>query len=177
MLIKLTSKAERGIGLRSRSTGKLRRYEAGDELEVADSVAVGLINSNLAEQVVRQLDNGETIAESAELDNGETIAESAELDNGETIAESAELDNGETVAESAELDNGETTAESAEPDNGETTIENAELDNGETTAESAEQDNEDYASMTVKELREVLKKQGKPTDGTKEELLKRLKEN
>ncbi len=153
MLIKLTSKAERGIGLRSRSTGKLRRYEAGDELEVADSVAVGLINSNLAEQVVRQLDNGETIAESAELDNGETIAESAELDNGET------------------------TAESAEPDNGETTIENAELDNGETTAESAEQDNEDYASMTVKELREVLKKQGKPTDGTKEELLKRLKEN
>lgn len=141
MLIKLTSKAERGIGLRSRSTGKLRRYEAGDELEVADSVAVGLINSNLAEQVVRQLDNGETIAESAELDNGET------------------------------------TAESAEPDNGETTIENAELDNGETTAESAEQDNEDYASMTVKELREVLKKQGKPTDGTKEELLKRLKEN
>lgn len=129
MLIKLTSKAERGIGLRSRSTGKLRRYEAGDELEVADSVAVGLINSNLAEQVVRQLDNGETIAESAE------------------------------------------------PDNGETTIENAELDNGETTAESAEQDNEDYASMTVKELREVLKKQGKPTDGTKEELLKRLKEN
>ena len=165
MLIKLTSKAERGIGLRSRSTGKLRRYEAGDELEVADSVAVGLINSNLAEQVVRQLDNGETIAESAELDNGETIAESAELDNGETVAESAELDNGET------------TAESAEPDNGETTIENAELDNGETTAESAEQDNEDYASMTVKELREVLKKQGKPTDGTKEELLKRLKEN
>ena len=153
MLIKLTSKAERGIGLRSRSTGKLRRYEAGDELEVADSVAVGLINSNLAEQVVRQLDNGETIAESAELDNGETVAESAELDNGET------------------------TAESAEPDNGETTIENAELDNGETTAESAEQDNEDYASMTVKELREVLKKQGKPTDGTKEELLKRLKEN
>lgn len=141
MLIKLTSKAERGIGLRSRSTGKLRRYEAGDELEVADSVAVGLINSNLAEQVVRQLDNGETIAESAELDNGET------------------------------------TADSAEPDNGETTIENAELDNGETTAESAEQDNEDYASMTVKELREVLKKQGKPTDGTKEELLKRLKEN
>ena len=141
MLIKLTSKAERGIGLRSRSTGKLRRYEAGDELEVADSVAVGLINSNLAEQVVRQLDNGETIAESAELDNGET------------------------------------TAESAEPDNGETTIENAELDNGEKTAESAEQDNEDYASMTVKELREVLKKQGKPTDGTKEELLKRLKEN
>ena len=141
MLIKLTSKAERGIGLRSRSTGKLRRYEAGDELEVADSVAVGLINSNLAEQVVRQLDNGETIAESAELDNGET------------------------------------TAQSAEPDNGETTIENAELDNGETTAESAEQDNEDYASMTVKELREVLKKQGKPTDGTKEELLKRLKEN
>lgn len=105
MLIKLTSKAERGIGLRSRSTGKLRRYEAGDELEVADSVAVGLINSNLAEQVVRQLDNGET------------------------------------------------------------------------TAESAEQDNEDYASMTVKELREILKKQGKPTDGTKEELLKRLKEN
>ena len=141
MLIKLTSKAERGIGLRSRSTGKLRRYEAGDELEVTDSVAVGLINSNLAEQVVRQLDNGETIAESAELDNGET------------------------------------TAQSAEPDNGETTIENAELDNGETTAESAEQDNEDYASMTVKELREVLKKQGKPTDGTKEELLKRLKEN
>ena len=117
MLIKLTSKAERGIGLRSRSTGKLRRYEAGDELEVADSVAVGLINSNLAEQVVRQLDNGETTAESAEPDNGET------------------------------------------------------------TTESAEQDNEDYASMTVKELREILKKQGKPTDGTKEELLKRLKEN
>jgi len=129
MLIKLTSKAERGIGLRSRSTGKLRRYEAGDELEVADSVAVGLINSNLAEQVVRQLDNGET------------------------------------------------TAESAEPENGEATTESAELDNGETTAESAEQDNEDYASMTVKELREILKKQGKPTDGTKEELLKRLKEN
>ena len=129
MLIKLTSKAERGIGLRSRSTGKLRRYEAGDELEVADSVAVGLINSNLAEQVVRQLDNGET------------------------------------------------TAESAEPDNGETTTESAEPDNGETTTESAEQDNEDYASMTVKELREILKKQGKPTDGTKEELLKRLKEN
>ena len=141
MLIKLTSKAERGIGLRSRSTGKLRRYEAGDELEVADSVAVGLINSNLAEQVVRQLDNGETTAESAEPDNGET------------------------------------TTESAEPDNGETTAESAELDNGETTAESAEQDNEDYASMTVKELREILKKQGKPTDGTKEELLKRLKEN
>lgn len=129
MLIKLTSKAERGIGLRSRSTGKLRRYEAGDELEVADSVAVGLINSNLAEQVVRQLDNGET------------------------------------------------TTENAEPDNGETTGESAEPDNGETTAESAEPDNEDYASMTVKELREVLKKQGKPTDGTKEELLKRLKEN
>lgn len=114
MLIKLTTKAERGIGLRSMSTGKLRRYVAGDELEVADSIAVGLINSGLAEQIVRQLDN-------------------AEPDNV-----------------------GETAAENAEPDNDET---------------------QDYTSMTVKELKEVLKEQGKPTDGTKEELLKRLKEN
>ena len=127
MLIKLTTKAERGIGLRSMSTGKLRRYAAGDELEVADSIAVGLINSGLAEQIVRQLEN-------AEPDNvAETAAENAEPDN---------------VAETA--------AENAEPDNDET---------------------QDYTSMTVKELKEVLKEQGKPTDGTKEELLKRLKEN
>ena len=109
MLIKLTTKAERGIGLRSMSTGKLRRYVAGDELEVADSIAVGLINSGLAEQIVRQLDNVD-----------ETTAENAESDNDET---------------------------------------------------------QDYTLMTVKELKEVLKEQGKPTDGTKEELLKRLKEN
>lgn len=126
MLIKLTTKAERGIGLRSMSTGKLRRYVAGDELEVADSIAVGLINSGLAEQIIRQLDN-------AEPDNGETTAENAEPDNVD-----------------------ETTAENAEPDNDET---------------------QDYTSMTVKELKEVLKEQGKSTDGTKEELLKRLKEN
>ena len=126
MLIKLTTKAERGIGLRSMSTGKLRRYVAGDELEVADSIAVGLINSGLAEQIIRQLDN-------AEPDNGETAVENAEPDNVD-----------------------ETTAENAEPDNDET---------------------QDYTSMTVKELKEVLKEQGKPTDGTKEELLKRLKEN
>lgn len=51
MKIKLTKKAERGIGLRSMSTGKLTRYEAGDELEVVDSIATGLINSGLAEVV------------------------------------------------------------------------------------------------------------------------------
>ena len=140
MLIKLTTKAERGIGLRSMSTGKLRRYVAGDELEVADSIAVGLINSGLAEQIVRQLEN-------AEPDNvDETAAENAEPDNVD-----------------------ETTAENAEPDNvAETAAENAAPDNDET---------QDYTSMTVKELKEVLKEQGKPTDGTKEELLKRLKEN
>ena len=153
MLIKLTTKAERGIGLRSMSTGKLRRYVAGDELEVADSIAVGLINSGLAEQIVRQLDN-------AEPDNvDETTAENAEPDNvDETAAENAEPDNvDETAAENAEPDNvDETAAENAEPDNDET---------------------QDYTSMTVKELKEVLKEQGKQTDGTKEELLKRLKEN
>ncbi len=51
MKIKLTSKAERGIGLRSMSTGKLTRYETGDVLEVADNIAIGLVNSGLATEI------------------------------------------------------------------------------------------------------------------------------
>lgn len=51
MRIKLTNKAERGIGLRSTSTGKLTRYAAGDVLEVSDNVAIGLVNSGLAVEV------------------------------------------------------------------------------------------------------------------------------
>ena len=51
MKIRLTKKCQRGIGLRSITTKKLERYVDGDELEVSDNVAAGLINSGMAEKV------------------------------------------------------------------------------------------------------------------------------
>ena len=50
MRIKLTNKAERGIGLRSTSTGKLTRYAAGDVLEISDNVAKYITNPAIARE-------------------------------------------------------------------------------------------------------------------------------
>lgn len=74
MRIKLTNKAERGIGLRSTSTGKLTRYAAGDVMEVSDNVAIGLVNSGLAVEV----EASDSDADNAEQQSQETQESDAE---------------------------------------------------------------------------------------------------
>lgn len=74
MRIKLTNKAERGIGLRSMSTGKLTRYEAGDVLEVSDNTAIGLVNSGLATEVEATEDNSQQNSDDEEQDADERSA-------------------------------------------------------------------------------------------------------
>lgn len=69
MRIKLTEKAKRGIGLRSANTGKLTRYEVGDELTVLDSIAVGLVNSGLAVEIEEEETLEETQNEASEGEN------------------------------------------------------------------------------------------------------------
>lgn len=69
MRIKLTEKAKRGIGLRSVNTGKLTRYEAGDELTVSDSIAVGLVNSGLAVEIEEEETPDESQNETGEGEN------------------------------------------------------------------------------------------------------------
>jgi hypothetical protein len=71
MRIKLTNKAERGIGLRSMSTGKLTRYAAGDVMEVSDNVAIGLVNSGIAVEVEASDDDAEGKAQEAQQPEGD----------------------------------------------------------------------------------------------------------
>lgn len=68
MRIKLTNKAERGIGLRSTSTGKLTRYAAGDVLEVSDNVAIGLVNSGLAVEVEASSNDADNTEQESDAD-------------------------------------------------------------------------------------------------------------
>ena len=86
MRIKLTNKAERGIGLRSTSTGKLTRYAAGDVLEVSDNVAIGLVNSGLAVEVEASSND----ADNAEQESQETPESDAEQNADEDADEDAE---------------------------------------------------------------------------------------
>ena len=86
MRIKLTNKAERGIGLRSTSTGKLTRYAAGDVLEVSDNVAIGLVNSGLAVEVEASSND----ADNAEQESQETPEGDAEQNADEDADEDAE---------------------------------------------------------------------------------------
>ena len=83
MRIKLTNKAERGIGLRSTSTGKLTRYAAGDVLEVSDNVAIGLVNSGLAVEVEASSND----ADNAEQQSQETQESEAEQNADDEDAE------------------------------------------------------------------------------------------
>ena len=68
MRIKLTNKAERGIGLRSTSTGKLTRYAAGDVLEVSDNIAIGLVNSGLAVEVEASSNDADNAEQESDAD-------------------------------------------------------------------------------------------------------------
>ena len=86
MRIKLTNKAERGIGLRSTSTGKLTRYAAGDVMEVSDNVAIGLVNSGLAVEVEASSND----ADNAEQESQETPESDAEQNADEDADEDAE---------------------------------------------------------------------------------------
>ena len=88
MRIKLTNKAERGIGLRSTSTGKLTRYAAGDALEVSDNVAIGLVNSGLAVEVEASSND----ADNAEQESQETPESDAEQNADEDTDEDADED-------------------------------------------------------------------------------------
>ena len=91
MRIKLTNKAERGIGLRSNSTGKLTRYAAGDVLEVSDNVAIGLVNSGLAVEVEASSND----ADNAEQESQETPESDAEQNADEDADEDAEQESDE----------------------------------------------------------------------------------
>lgn len=86
MRIKLTNKAERGIGLRSTSTGKLTRYAAGDVLEVSDNVAIGLVNSGLA--VEAEASNND--ADNTKQESQETPEGNAEQNADDDAEEDAE---------------------------------------------------------------------------------------
>ena len=86
MRIKLTNKAERGIGLRSTSTGKLTRYAAGDVLEVSDNVAIGLVNSGLAVEV--EASNND--ADDTEQESQETPESDAEQNADDDVEGDAE---------------------------------------------------------------------------------------
>lgn len=81
MRIKLTNKAERGIGLRSMSTGKLVRYAAGDVLEVSDNIAIGLVNSGLATEVEASGDNAEQDAETDAEQDADEQSEAGSYDD------------------------------------------------------------------------------------------------
>ena len=97
MRIKLTNKAERGIGLRSTSTGKLTRYAAGDVLEVSDNVAIGLVNSGLAVEVeASNNDADNTKQESQETPEGN--AEQNADDDAEEDADYEAMTKEELVA-------------------------------------------------------------------------------
>lgn len=88
MRIKLTNKAERGIGLRSTSTGKLTRYAAGDVLEVSDNVAIGLVNSGLAVEVEASSND----ADNTEQESQETPEGDADEDADEDAKQESDAD-------------------------------------------------------------------------------------
>lgn len=88
MKIKLTSKAERGIGLRSTSTGKLTRYVAGDVMEVSDKIAIGLVNSGLAVEVEASSND----VDNAEQESQETSEDDAEQNADEDAEQESDAD-------------------------------------------------------------------------------------
>ena len=74
MIIKITDKAVRGIGIRGKDK-ILRRYEPGDTVEVSDSVAEGIISSGYAEETDELTEPEEVIEETAEQAVDESVAE------------------------------------------------------------------------------------------------------
>lgn len=74
MIIKITDKAVRGIGIRGKDK-ILRRYEPGDTVEVSDSVAEGIISSGYAEETDELTEPEELIEETAEQAIDESVTE------------------------------------------------------------------------------------------------------
>ena len=87
MIIKITDKAVRGIGIRGKDK-ILRRYEPGDTVEVSDSVAEGIISSGYAEETDELTEPEEVIEETAEQVDDEIAEETdEESDDEESVEE------------------------------------------------------------------------------------------
>jgi len=112
------------------------------------------------------------------IDEGPTLDEIHELEKSkETIIEQENdvLVAAEAGAEISELADKSSEEEESSEDEELTEEKNSE-DNEELTEEKNSEDNVDYSSMTIPELKELLKEAGKPVSGKKADLIARLSE-
>ena len=87
MIIKITDKAVRGIGIRGKDK-ILRRYETGDTVEVSDNIAEGIISSGYAKQVGGVIEPEEVVEETTEQVDDEIAEETdEESDDEESVEE------------------------------------------------------------------------------------------
>ena len=163
-----------------------------------DTLQVAMLDGSLEGEIQNQIKSiypcrsvvirkSQLLQEGVEMDQGPTLDEihaeearkEAEIKAkkaaalAEAMAEEAEDDTDE--AEDSEDDAVEEVAESEEaPVEEAATVEEAVEE--EAPAEAASSDDVDYSSMTVAELKELLKAAGKPVSGKKAELIERLQE-
>lgn len=87
MIIEITDKAVRGIGIRGKDK-ILRRYETGDTVEVSDNIAEGIISSGYAKQVGGVTEPEEVVEETTEQVDDEIAEETdEESDDEESVEE------------------------------------------------------------------------------------------
>ena len=163
-----------------------------------DTLQVAMLDGSLEGEIQNQIKSiypcrsvvirkSQLLQEGVEMDQGPTLDEihaeearkEAEIKAkkaaalAEAMAEEAEDDTDE--AEDSEDDAVEEVAEAEEaPVEEAATVEEAVEE--EAPAEAASSDDVDYSSMTVAELKELLKAAGKPVSGKKAELIERLQE-